>query len=209
MTVAAAVVTVLIVGVAVFGLVRGPGGDATESSSPGATSPSSTTPVQPSRPEELPETADAEVFARQVAQAVFTWDTVSGAAPADYAQVLVDAGDPTGTETAGLASDVRSYLPTPDAWVDLAWYETRQWLAIDTLAVPDTWADALEQAAPGQLLPGTTAYTVTGTRHRAGTWDGEPVTSEQEVAFTIFLTCRPSFEHCRLLRLSELNNPLR
>ncbi|SDU77178.1 hypothetical protein [Jiangella alkaliphila] len=205
---AAVVVVVLIVGVAVFGLTRGPSDDTFGSSPPTGAGPSWSTQARP-EPKPLPDTADPEVFARQVAQALFTWDPTSGAEPVDYAEVLVDAGDPTGMETAGLASDVRSYLPAQDAWVELARYRTRQWLVIDTLTVPDAWADAEGQAAPGQLLPGTTAYTVAGTRHRAGTWDGDPVETSEEVAFTIFLTCRPSFEHCRLLRLSELNNPLR
>ncbi|WP_199520875.1 hypothetical protein [Jiangella anatolica] len=203
---AAAVVVVLVVGVAIFGLARGPGGG-TESSPSETGSPSWSTAPRP-QPEQLADTADSEVFARQVARALFTWDTTSGAAPIDYAQVLVEAGDPTGTETAGLASDVRSYLPAPDVWAQLSRYRTRQWLVIDTLEVPDAWADAQEQAAPGQLLAGTTAYTATGTRHRAGTWDGERVEAEQAVSFTLFVTCRPSFEYCRLLRLSELNNPL-
>lgn len=205
--VAAVVVVVLVVGVAVFGLARGPG-DGTESI-PSKTSPPSWSTEAGPEPEQLADTADPEVFARQVVRALFTWDTTSGATPIDYAQVLVEAGDPTGLETAGLASDVRSYLPAQDVWAQLSRYRTRQWLVIDTLEVPDAWADAQEQAAPGQLIAGTTAYTATGRRHRVGTWDGERVEAEQEVSFTLFITCQPSFEHCRLLRLSELNNPLR
>ena len=65
-------------------------------------------------------------------------------------------------------SDVRTYFPTADAWLKLRTYGTRQWLTIDDAFVPASWNEALDQAAEGQLLPGTIAYTVTGTRHRAG-----------------------------------------
>ncbi len=75
--------------------------------------------------------------------------------------------------------------------------------------VPDAWADAVEQAQPGQLAAGTTAVTIEGTRHRAGVWNGQPVTSEHPVAFTVFVVCAPTYPTCHLLRLSQLDNPLR
>jgi len=118
-------------------------------------------------------------------------------------------GDPTGNETAGLASDVRNYLPTPEAWVQLRQSHPRQWLVVDTAVVPDAWAGAVEQAAPGRLLPGTIAYTVTGIRHRSGIWGTDPVDTSHPVTFTVFVTCAPSFDTCHLLRLSGLDNPLR
>lgn len=58
------------------------------------------------------------------------------------------------------------------------------------------------------LPAGTTAYTITGTRHRAGVWDGRRVTTTGRVSFTVFETCQPTYPTCRLLRLSQLDNPL-
>ena len=106
-----------------------------------------------------------------------------------------------------LFADIGNYLPTPDAWVDLAQYETRQWLTLDSVSVPSKWAEAQTQAGD-ELLPGTTAYTIHGTRHRTGIWEGEPVSTEHEVAFTVFIVCGPAYPTCHLLRLSELDNPL-
>src|SRR5699024_4400990 len=134
-------------------------------------------------------TTRTDNFARDVALALFTWDTASGYQPSEYAQVIVDVGDPTGTETAGLAADVRTYLPSPEQWAQLRTHQTSQRLTIDDLYIPATSADAEAHAAPGQLLPGTTAYTVTGTRHREGIWGKEPVESSRPVAFTMFITC--------------------
>ena len=53
-----------------------------------------------------------------------------------------------------------------------------------------------------------------GARHRAGVWNGEPVTAEQSVSFTVFLACPPPAPQlrtglCHVLRLSQLDNPLR
>ena len=50
---------------------------------------------------------------------------------------------------------------------------------------------------------------IEGTRHRTGTWSGEPVTSAHPVAFTVFVVCAPTYDTCYLLRLSQLDNPLR
>ncbi|WP_448388275.1 hypothetical protein [Microbacterium aurum] len=154
-------------------------------------------------------TSDAESFARDAAHTLIRWDAATDFDPADYAQVIVDAGDPSGNETAGLASDVRTYLPTTDAWLTLRTYGTRQWLTIDEAFVPASWSDAVDQAAPGQLLPGTIAYTITGTRHRAGIVGTQTQETSRSIAFTLFIACEPSFDECRLLRLSEVDNPLR
>jgi hypothetical protein len=201
------------VGVGIYGLVRGPGDTRSDPSPSGIAAPSPAGPSStPAGPVRLPATGDAEAFARAVAEALFTWDTLSGATPADYAQVLSDAADTS--EADALASDVRAYLPTAEAWAQLTTYQTRQWLTIDTAAVPEAWTTAEAQAAPGQLSQGATAYTITGTRHRAGIWGTEPVEASRPVSFTVFLVCAPpapefSADLCRLLRLSELDNPLR
>ena len=93
--------------------------------------------------------------------------------------------------------------------MELRQYATTQHLTIDTIYVPDAWADAVAQAQPGQLADGTIAYTIEGTRHREGVWNDETVTSEHPVAFTVFLVCAPAYDTCHLLRLSQLDNPLR
>jgi len=153
----------------------------------------------------LPITADGEQFARAVAAALFTWDTFTTLTPADVRAVLLAAADPSGIETPGLIDDLDHYLPSATTWRDLAAYRTRQWLSIQQVAVPDQWPQAV---AAGHLRDGLIAYTIAGTRHRAGVWFDRPVTSEHPVAFTVFLSCPPASEHCALLRLSQLNNPL-
>lgn len=225
--IAAGIVLLVLTGIGVYGLLTGP-------ATPGTNDPDET-PVQvPSVPGDptprLPRIAptdDPEEFARSVAHALFTWDTTSGLFPLDYTSVLLGVGDPTGTEQAGLASDIASYLPSRGAWLDLRQYGTSQHLSIDDAFVPDQWAEAVEQALPGQLPVGATAITIEGTRHRTGIWNDEPVTSEHAVAFTIFLACPPDTDEpaddgettqretgggaasCYLLRLSMLDSPLR
>jgi hypothetical protein len=54
---------------------------------------------------------------------------------------------------------------------------------------------------------GTTAYTVTGVRHRAGIWGERAVTSSHDVAFTVFIVCARLIR-VHLLRLSRLDEPL-
>lgn len=161
-------------------------------------------------PTELPNlhpTSSPEAFARDVAEALFEWDTATVITRADLIEQLVKVGDPTGESTAGLLSDVGGYLPTDEAWRDLAQYETKQWLTIDTVSTPTKWAEAEAQAGDA-LLPGTTALTIHGVRHRAGVWDGDPVSSQYDVAFTVFIVCGPSYPKCHLLRLSVLDKPL-
>lgn len=155
----------------------------------------------------LRETSDPDAFARQVAEALFTWDTTTLVTRSDHIEQLVEVADPTGESTPGLVLDLDSYLPGQDAWVDLAKYQTRQWLMIDSVTTPSTWADARAQAGEA-LLPGTTARTIHGTRHRAGTWEGRDVQSEHAVAFTVFIVCGPTYPDCRLLRLSMLDKHL-
>ncbi len=211
--IAAGLVLLVAVGVGIYGLLRRP--DADRGTQPAPSTTTTTRPASPGRtpagPTRLPATGDADQFALTVAIALFTWDTLSGGTPADYAQVLADAADDS--ESDALASDVRAYLPTSEAWTQLTTYQTRQWLTIDTATVPEAWMTAQDQAAPGQLPRGATAYTITGTRHRAGVWGTEPVEASRPVSFTVFITCAPPAPEfttglCRLLRLSELDNPL-
>lgn len=206
--VTAAALVLVLVGVDVYGLVTGP----RTSDPPPATSSAPSGPVAPGGdPRELapiPETDDPEEFARSVAEALFAWDTASGLMPLDYTSVLLEVADPTGVEQAGLASDIAGYLPTRESWTELRKYSTTQHLEITNVFVPEAWAEAVEQAQPGQLQPGTTAYTIEGIRHRAGVWNDEPTTSAHEVAFTIFLTCPPDGDPCHLLRLSIRDQPL-
>lgn len=207
--ISAAVVVLLMVGVGVYGLVSGP----RTTSDPPPDRPSPTAPADTGRgsrePAPIPETDDPEEFARTVAEALFGWDTTSGLMPLDYTSVLLKVADPSGVEQAGLASDIAGYLPNRDTWVELRKYSTTQRLEITDVFVPEAWAEAESQAQPGQLAPGTTAYTVEGVRHRQGVWNDEATSSAHEVAFTIFLTCPPDGDPCYLLRLSVLDQPLR
>lgn len=216
--IAGGVILALLVGIGVYGLIRGPQNarpaDVGATDSPAATHPTDTSPPGPGP---VVATGEPKEFAVAVAEALFTWDTTSGYGPADYAQVLADV---TADEEAdAAATDVRTYLPTAEAWAQLRTHQTRQWLTIDTIDIPAVWDDAVAQAAPGQLPDGATAYTVTGTRHRTGYWGTDPITTTHPVAFTVFLTCTPEHdagssadpltETCTLLRLSQLDNPLR
>lgn len=208
----AALLALTLVGIGVYGLLTGPG-NGTDNTSSSGTDPenrsSAETPSPSAEPtiSPVPQSDDPEVFARAVAERIFTWETTSGLMPLDYTAAVLEVGDPSGTEQAGLASDLESYYPTREAWIDLRTYSTTQHLSIDETYVPEAWQDAVDQAREGQLVPGATAITVEGTRHREGIWNQEPVTSEHEVAFTLFLAC-PEEDPCAVLRLSELDNPL-
>lgn len=174
--------------------------------------------AQPSSPPVVPDhgalapvaaSADPHEFAGNVARAIFAWDTTSGHDLADYKGRLLVLADPTGHESPGLVADLRTYLPTTAAWAHLSRYRTRQWLEVTEVLVPDQWAGALAQAPADAVPPGTTALTVTGVRHRAGVWEGQEVTAEFAVTFTVFVVCQPTYPACHLLRLSQLDNPLR
>lgn len=210
--VVAAALLVVLSGVGVYGLLTGPAGrDGAAPEPASAESDSESPPNLPNTTPSLPSITpsdDPETFARRVAEVLFTWDTAIGLEPLDYTSVLLKVADPTGEEQAGLASDVATYLPSGDAWAQLRQYATAQTLTIDNVYVPDAWDDALAQGG-GQLADGTVAITVEGTRHRAGVWHDEPVASEHALAFTVFVVCGPTYDTCKLLRLSELDNPLR
>ncbi len=210
--VVALVVAAALIGVGIYGLVHGPGtgaptGPSSPASSDQAAAAHATSPDAGASPSPVAATSDPQEFARRVAAAVFTWDTATGYDPSDYIQTVIDVGDPSGNEAPGLAADLNDYLPDTAAWAQLRQYLTRQWLTIDTAVVPTSWTQALQQGQ-GTLLPGTTAYTITGTRHRTGVWDGKPVSTSGQVSFMIFETCQPTYPTCRLLRLSQLDTPL-
>lgn len=170
--------------------------------------PEDATPVVTLNDRALPHTNDPITYSRAVASSLFDWGTSLGFLPTDYtAAVLADA-DPSGEETPGLIADVATYLPSVDQWLDLGAMEVRQTIEIDDAYVPESWTSAVQQAH-GHLRPGTTAVTVTGTRHRSGVWNGETVESAHPVAITVFVACEPSFDRCHVLRLSQLDNPLR
>jgi len=198
----AALAPVLAVGV--WGLAGAP-----KPPPPPATTGAADAGVTPTPPATGPATmADPAGFAAWAASALFDWDTAT-MNRADVAARVMAAADPGGDgEADGLASDVDGYLPDQATWAALRRYATRQTLTIDHMAVPDGWAAATTQAQPGQLLPGTLAYTVTGTRHRQGTWNGQPETYQAPVAFTMFIACQPAFPTCHLLRLSMPGQPL-
>jgi hypothetical protein len=165
-------------------------------------SPSPVAELVPLRP-----TSDPETFARLVADGLFEWNTAALPSRADHVERLVAVADPTGESSPGLVSDLDNYLPNQETWVDLAKYKTRQWLSLESVVTPTLWAEAETQAGD-ELLPGTTALTVRGIRHRSGLWENDPVTSKHDVAFTVFFVCAPSYDECHLLRLSMLNKPL-
>ena len=195
-----------------YGLVAGPHTSAKPPAEAPET-PSATTPEPDQDPDtsalsSLPVTNDPEAYVRAVAEVLFTWDTFTLLAPVDHRGVLIEDADPTGTETPGLITDLDGYFPSASTWRDLAEYRTNQRIDIDRVFVPEQWAEAVA-ASGGQIVEGTHAYTVEGTRHRVGVWYDEPVTSAHSVAFTVFVSCEPMFERCHLLRLSELDNPLR
>lgn len=214
--IAGGLVLALLVGVGIYGRLRGPA-PRTEAAPTGTAAPTITAPptgTSPAGPVAVSQSGGAEAFARRIALALFAWDTTSGYGPADYAQVIVDVA--AGEETDALAGDVRAYLPSAEAWAQLRQHQTRQWLTIDTAAIPEAWETATSQAAPGQIPEGAVAYTIEGIRHRDGTWGTELVEASRPVAFTVFIVCGPvvtnrgiTATRCEVLRLSQLDNPLR
>ena len=209
---ATGLVVVALAAVGIYGLVAGPHtavkAPATTPGTPSATAPEPNLKPGVSALPSLPISDDPEAYVRAVAEALFTWDTFTLLTPADHRGVLIEDADPTGSETPGLIVDLDNYFPSATTWRDLAEYRTAQRLDIDRVFVPEQWAEAVA-ASGGQIVEGTHAYTVKGTRHRAGVWYDKPVESAHPVTFTVFVTCEPVFERCHLLRLSELDNPLR
>ncbi|MBS2938511.1 hypothetical protein KDN32_12235 [Nocardioides sp. J2M5] len=209
----AGVLTTAMIAAGIYGLASGASGERDRSEDPfksqdvvGPSVEGATMDAALSVPA-LPRTSDPVMYARAVAEALFAWDTTSGLLPTDYtAPVLADA-DPSGEEVAGLLADVPTFVPTTDQWLALADMEVAQTLTISSAAVPASWTQSLEQSR-GRLRPGTSAVTITGVRSRTGVWDREPVQTMSEVSFTVFVACPPAFARCRILRLSQLDNPL-
>ncbi|MDQ1128988.1 hypothetical protein [Microbacterium sp. SORGH_AS_0888] len=208
---ATGLVVLTFAGVGIYGFVARPD----QTPPPVATSSTPVTPtVSPSAQPTvgalpgLPATDDPQEYAGAVAHALFDWDTFTLHTPADHRAVLIDDADPSGTETPGLVTDLDGYVPSVETWRDLSEYRTRQSLMIDRIFVPEQWDEAVA-AANGQITDGTIAYTIEGTRHREGVWYDAPVASDHPVVFTVFVACEPVFDRCHLLRLSQLDNPLR
>ncbi|POH66077.1 MULTISPECIES: hypothetical protein [Cryobacterium] len=197
---------ILLIAIGVYGLIQGrektshPHRPAVETSVP------SVSPERADEPRPVLVTSDPEVFARSVARALFDWDTRHEGGPAEWAQVPLDVAD--AEEAPALASDVRGYLPTSEMWVRLSAYGTQQRLDVKSIAIPQSWSIARDQATAGQLPPGAAALTITGTSHRVGTWNTEVIRTERPVAFTIFVACQEG-QPCVLLRLSQVDRPLK
>jgi len=194
-------------GVAVYGLLTPPR-PVNPTSSQSATAPATTTTTASPQLSASPMPGhDPQVFARLVAETLFDWDTTADTPAAVRDRLLVWA-DPTGDETNGLVSDLGMYLPDPDTWATMRGYATVQTLQIDSVETPSSWPGVVASAAPGSLLPGTSAWTVTGVRHREGVAFGQPTSVDRPVSFTMFVTCAPSFPECHLMRLGQLDNPM-
>lgn len=163
----------------------------------------------PDRDGQVDRTDDPEAFTISVSEVLFAWDTTASTPLNEYTGRLLAVADPSGEESAGLVTDLTTYLPSAVSWEDLKTYETRQWIDITSYQVPDDWTSAEFNGETADLPDGTTAYTVTGLRRRSGIWQDKPAQTVDEVSFTIFMTCRPTYDTCRLLRLSQLNKPLR
>lgn len=145
-------------------------------------------------------TSDPITFARRITSMLFDWDSTTDT-PAAITSELLARADPTGQETPGLLADVPAYLPDGVWWQRLGEYRTRQDLEITSAFVPTAWTDAVATGQVTDLLPGTTAVTVEGIRHRSGEVASHPEVARSPVAFTMFVVCPPDDE-CRLLRLS-------
>ena len=208
----AAVLAVTTLAIGVYGLVRGPSSSAPASDSRREgtveVAPEAPAPVASLDDRALPHTSDPIDYSRAVATSLFDWDTASGYLPTDYTAAALADADPSGEETPGLLDDVATYLPTTEQWLNLGAMNVVQSIDIAEAYVPDSWASAVAQAH-GQLRPGTTAVTISGTRHRSGFWNGEPAESSYPISFTVFVACPPTFDRCHVLRVSQLDNPLK
>jgi len=157
---AAAVTVLVLTGIGVYGLITGPPTsnepDSAEESRPGpvVTVPSDPLPTRTSRLPVVRPSADPETFAGNVATALFSWDTASGFMPLDYTAVVLEVGDPSGAEQAGLAADIATYLPSREAWTELRQYGTAQHLTIDNVYVPEAWADGVGPGPAGAARRG-------------------------------------------------------
>lgn len=212
--VAACTLALVSLGVGIVGLVHGPWSPSRRDGHVSlATTADVSVTIPPAGPVQvgrraLPQTDDPIAYAKAVAVALFSWDTSTGSMPADVSAPIIADADPTGRETVGLLSDVATYLPTDEQWMDLAALRVSQTIDIATAVVPKDWP-AIVANSRGQLAQGTAAVTIDATRARSGSWTGDAATSSHEVSFTVFVACPPVFDRCRVLRLSRLDKPLR
>lgn len=208
---AAGLAILTVIGFGIYGLLIGP----PDKNVPVSSDPTPTVTTSPNdattTPNDLlalPKTTDPVVYARAVADALFTWDTLSGRMPVEYGQPIITDADPSGYETNGLVTDLSNYLPTTEVWQQLRQYRTTQSLSIDDAFVPESWP-AIAADAGNQIAKGTVAVTIEGTRHREGFGFGQPAVSDHPIAFTIFLICPPTADRCHTLRLSLPDSPLK
>lgn len=201
-------IATLLIGVGIYGLIRGPG-EPSDTPAPTVSPGASPTSVPGSRAV-LPVVSasrDPVGYARDVAEAIFDWDTGAGYTRSEYFAVPAAEAAPAGDEGNGLIADLNGYYPTIEQWRTLLEYETRQYLAITEAVIPDSWPGIVDSSGD-QLAEGTVAVTIRGERHRTGVWAGEAADSVHEVAFTVFVLCPPETDRCHLLRLSRLGTPL-
>lgn len=151
-------------------------------------------------------TSDPIAFARRTTSTLFGWDTTTDT-PAAITNEILAVADPTGQETPGLLADLPAYLPDGSWWQRLGEYRTRQHLETTNAIVPTAWTQAVATGQVADLLPGTTAVTVVGIRHRSGEVAGQPEATRTRVEFTMFVVCPPDDE-CWLLRLGALGKAL-
>lgn len=210
--VAATVIALALIGVGIYGLFRG----AAPTSPAGIPAPHPTASIKPSVPDTttaphattLPTTDDPVIYARAVAKDLFTWDTMSGVTLQESENAIVAGTDPEAGETSDLVADLAAYLPTDEVWQQLRTYQTSQSLAIDSANIPASWPGIVASSG-AQLERGAVAVTISGTRHRTGLWEGQAQHADSPVSFTVFELCPPAPSQCHVLRLSQLNNPLK
>lgn len=174
--------------------------------------PSSLNPYASDTPEgglpSIRATNDAIPYARDLSEALFNWDTTSGLYPRDYAAVVLAEAAPDDDEANELAADLAGYLPADDVWRQLRQYQTKQRIEVYGARISSGWSSVVEESH-GQVPNGTTAVTIRAFRYRDSVHNDEQDTVREKVTFTVFLACPPRVEEwCRLLRFSELNDPL-
>lgn len=199
----AGVLLAALTAVGIVGLLAGPPTTTETTPAPTATAPADH--GEATGVVDLPVTADPVRYATAVAEALFAWDTREAQPPDTYVTALHEATTAEGPEANGLYHDLTNYLPDEAAWAQLARMQARQWLQVDSAAIPSGWVDAAEHPGIGE---DTVAITIDGTRHRDGLWAGRPTQSASPVAFTLFLSCPPGGS-CSLLRLTLPDAPLR
>ena len=155
-------------------------------------------------------TNDPETYVRAVAEGLFDWDTFTLLTPADHRGVLIEDADPSGTETPGPDLRPRQLLPVRDN-VARSRRVSHHAAPRDRPGVRARAVGGSDRGIRGPDHRGHLRLHDRGQRQRrAGVWYDDPCRPrEHPVAFTVFLSCKPVFDRCHLLRLSELDNPLR